>query len=127
MKLPLKPNLDKLGICTSTFCAIHCLITPLLIFLLPLAGLTFLQAEGFEIGILTLSLFFAVTSLVVSYFKKHKNATPILLAIIGFAFFALGKSFSIELLEIVLSLIGGAFVITAHYRNRVLSLKSISR
>ena len=110
-------DLDKLGICTSTVCALHCLITPFLIFLFPFAGLAFLEWEGFEIGILVLSFFLAITSLVVSYFRKHKNAMPMVLAGIGFILFTLGKVISLEAVEIMLSVIGGSFVAIAHYGN----------
>lgn len=120
MKPNFKLSLDNLGICTSGLCAIHCLVTPFLIVLLPFAGLSFLEGESFEIGILVLSLFFAIASLVISYFRNHKNALPMILAGVGFVSFFLGKSIPSEEAEIGLSVIGGVFVVAAHYRNRKL-------
>ncbi len=121
MKVLSKLRLDKLGICVSTLCAIHCLITPLILMLLPFAGLAFLEAEGFEISILAFSLFLAISSFAVSYFKKHRNAMPMILGGIGFNLFILGKVVSMEEAEIILSILGGIFVTWAHFKNMKLS------
>ncbi|MGB0523381.1 MAG: MerC domain-containing protein [Flammeovirgaceae bacterium] len=123
MKSLFKLNLDNLGICISSLCALHCLITPFLLILLPFASLAFLEAEGFEIGMIALSFVLALASLVVSYFRNHRNTTPMMLAGVGFIFFALARLVHLEAAEILLSIIGGACIVIAHYRNRKL-LKS---
>lgn len=85
--------------------------------LFPFAGLAFLEWEGVELGLLVLSFFFAVASLAVSYFRKHRNVMPLTLAGIGFMLFILGKLFSSEIAEIICSILGGCLVIIAHYIN----------
>ena len=124
MKPSHKLNLDKLGICTSTVCALHCLVTPFLILSLPFAGLAFLEWKELELGILALSFFFAIMSLVASYVRKHKNARPMMLAGFGFMLFIIGKVIPLEVGEIILSVLGGGFVVLAHYRNIVLTKQS---
>lgn len=124
MKPLLKINLDKIGICTSTFCAIHCIITPFILLALPFTSVAFLKEEAFEIGLLLLSLVLASLSLIFSYLKRHGNITPILLAAIGFTCFVLGKLFHVEAIEISCSLIGGLFVILGHYKNNTLLKKT---
>lgn len=116
----LKFHLDNLGVCTSVLCSIHCLVTPILLLLFPFTGLGFIESKNFELGILVLSILLAVSSLVQSYFKQHKNLSPIILASIGFMLFATPKIYGLEKLEILLSLIGGSFVIIAHLKNRKL-------
>lgn len=118
MKL-LKLNLDHLGIGTSLFCAIHCLITPFILILLPFAGLAFLENKSFEIGLLLVSLFIGSISFISSYIQKHKKLLPIILGTIGFSLFILGKNLPLEResIEIIFSIAGGFFVVTAHYFN----------
>lgn len=116
MKL-FKLNLDYFGIGTSIFCAIHCLVTPIILILLPFASLAFLEEEYFEIGILVVSLFIASISFVSSYFQKHKKVLPIILASIGFSLFISGKVVSWENTELIFSIVGGGFVVIAHYYN----------
>lgn len=124
MKSLFKLNLDNLGICVSTLCAIHCLLTPILLLLLPFASLAFLEGELFEISLLVLSFVLAAASLVFSFFRNHHNSTPMILAGIGFVFFMFGKAIHIEEVEIILSVIGGSFVVIAHYRNLKLIKKT---
>ena len=122
MKFLSEPNLDKIGICTSTICAIHCLVTPILVILLPFAGWTFLEKETFEISLLVFSLLLAATSITVSYFKSHRNITPVVLAVIGFAFFVIGKIIHLEEVEIAFSIVGrtpGLFFHLAYCRHHV--------
>lgn len=116
MKL-FKLNLDYFGIGASTFCAIHCLITPIILISLPFASLAFLEEKYFEIGLLVLSVLIGLLSLLSSYFQKHKKPLPIILAFIGFSLFILGKVISMENMELVFSIIGGIFVVMAHYYN----------
>ena len=118
-------TLDKLGMCTSAVCAVHCLATPFIILLFPLSGLAIIDSEGVEVGLLVLSFLFAVSSLVVSYFRRHRNIQPVLIASIGFFLFILGKSFSSEVLEIVFSVLGGTLLVTAHYFNIKLTKKMV--
>ncbi|MBV6644054.1 MAG: MerC domain-containing protein [Cyclobacteriaceae bacterium] len=117
MKLSLKLNLDKIGICASTVCGLHCLLTPFILLALPFASLAFLASEGFEIGLLILSFLLAIASLVVSYFRKHFNVMPTILAGVGFLLFMIGKAIPLEIAEIILSVAGGVFIVLAHYRN----------
>ncbi len=112
-----KSRLDYFGIGASTFCAIHCLITPILIASLPFASLTLLEEKAFEIGLLIMSLLIGLVSLISSYFKRHRKILPIILGSIGFSIFILGKIISIEDLEIILSIVGGSFVVMAHLFN----------
>lgn len=116
MKL-FKLNLDYFGIGASTFCAIHCLITPIILISLPFAGLAFLEEKYFEIGLLILSLLLGSVSLISSYTQKHKNIYPIIIASIGFSLFILGKTILGEDMEFIFSIVGGSFVVIAHYFN----------
>ena len=117
MKRFFRLPLDKLGICASLFCAIHCLATPFIIALIPFLGVTLFLEESFELALLVISLLLAILSLVISYLKIHRNSIPLIIAGIGFFFFVLGKLIPLEMTEILLSVVGGCFVAFAHYRN----------
>ena len=127
LKSPGKLILDKLGICASAVCAVHCLVTPFIILLFPLAGLAFLESERLEIGFLALSFLLAVSSLLMSYLRRHRNSRPMLIAAIGIALFITGKMVSTETEETILSLVGGGLLIVAHYLNIKLSKRRAFR
>jgi hypothetical protein len=56
-------------------------------------------------------------SLAPSYHRNHRNSKPVVLASIGFTLFILGKIFHYEMVEIALSVLGGSFVVSAHFIN----------
>lgn len=120
MKSLLKSGmLDQFGITASIACAVHCAALPLVITYLPLIGLEFLANAWVEIGMIVLSLMIGTMSLSASY-KKHKNALPVLVLIIGFGLIATGH-FLLHELESVLIPLGGFTIAGAHYINWKLS------
>ena len=51
-----KTLLDKLGIWASSLCALHCLLLPILIPLVPFVSASFFAQDWFERSILSLSM-----------------------------------------------------------------------
>jgi hypothetical protein len=76
---------DLVGISTSTLCAIHCAVTPLLLTALPLVRLKFLAHPAIEITVIALSMFIGVTSLLQGHRKHHGKFIALLILIAGFA------------------------------------------
>ena len=82
--------IDKFGMISSATCAVHCLLLPFLITILPLSGLSFLVDESFEIVMLFISIICALLSLCFGY-RTHKNKIMFILFSIGISLLLLGR------------------------------------
>lgn len=84
LKTSCRPNgwLDSLAIGMSIVCAIHCLVTPVLIVFLPILATTFWVHEDFHLWML---LFVLPTSALAMFLgcRKHKDRLILALSIIG--------------------------------------------
>lgn len=109
---------DRLGLCASVLCLIHCLLPPLLLLFLPFHKIAFLEAEIIHD---TLALV-VITSILIAVYpncKKHEH-----LDIVGFAFlgvfFIIGASLLTSFSPVVHSIftiLGSIMLITAHVKN----------
>jgi hypothetical protein len=113
-------KLDKIGICVSVLCAVHCALLPLVVTLLPLIGFRFLANEYFEMAIIATSLYIGYTSLRGSY-RKHDNIRPLLIITQGFIIIFIGKILIAQRYEWLLLTTGGLLIATAHFYNSKLS------
>ena len=133
--------LDSLAISMSVICAVHCLLTPVLLALLPIISTTFWVHENFHLWMVFLVV--PTTSLAVFMgCRKHKDKVVAGLSITGLAFilfiaiyqysFHTGHSFdangictscthqssgSFLNLTTILNSVGGLFLASAHFRN----------
>lgn len=140
--------LDSLAISMSVICAVHCLLTPLLIALLPIISTTFWVHENFHLWMVFLVV--PTTSLAVFMgCRKHKDKLVASLSITGLAFilfiavyqyiFHAGHpldangictscthhgSGSFLNLTTILNSVGGLFLACAHFRNFKLCRKA---
>ena len=79
---------DRMGMTLSMACAIHCLVMPVLIPLLPLLASSFLTGETTESVILTGTLLIAAPTLFRGYLKHRKFRVPAIF-LLGLLFLAL--------------------------------------
>lgn len=117
MKRFLVFNLDFLGFLTSLFCAIHCLMLPLLTILLPVLGIAAFEHDYVELPLIALTVVFAGTSLVQSYYKIHRNFIPLFFAALGLVLLVSGHLAGDEAIEIISSAFGGCLIAVAHFKN----------
>ncbi|MNT43160.1 MerC mercury resistance protein [compost metagenome] len=111
---------DKWGIFFSTLCAIHCLLTPLLVLTLPVLGEAF-ENPWVHFG---LALFVVPVGLFAfwSGYKHHKKAALLALGILG-VFLVGGASLAPHSLidslgGELLIIFGSCLLILAHFLNR---------
>jgi phosphoglycerol transferase MdoB-like AlkP superfamily enzyme len=140
--------LDSLAISMSVICAVHCLLTPILLALLPIISTTFWVHENFHLWMVFLVV--PTTSLAVFMgCRKHKDKLVAALSITGLAFilfiavyqyiFHAGHpldangictscthhgSGSFLNLTTILNSVGGLFLACAHFRNFKLCRKA---
>lgn len=120
----LKVNLDKVGFTASTVCAIHCLIMPFILALLPYIGMSFFASSSFEWFIVIISFLIASTSLCFGY-KLHKKSNPLMLAGIGFSVIIATRLFVFltdkeDFKAAIFLCVGGLFVAISHFVNHKL-------
>ena len=107
---------DILGISTSTICVIHCSLLPLMMGVGIFESGDWIHSLALELSLLILTIIFASYSLIQSFFKKHQNKYPILLAILGIGIFCIGLIYH-NSLGLILCSMGGISLATAHFIN----------
>lgn len=105
-------HLDKVGATLSVICAIHCVLTPIILIALPLVGLGLLADEKWEIAFLILSGALATGSNCWGY-AKHKNFGPIGILSIAIALLIAGHMMD----KHIIAGFGGICVAFSHWFN----------
>jgi hypothetical protein len=120
-------RLDNAGMTASILCAIHCAIVPLLITMLPLAGLGFLANPLIEWSMIIFALCVGTYAIGLSYFRTHHKPLPAILLITGFLVIIAGHVFVHDWHEAIVVPIGGFLIATSHFFNYRYSAKCHSR
>ena len=120
--LPIRDVLDRVGMASSLVCAVHCAVLPLLVGLVPLVGASLFEDRRTEWAFVAISFAVGITSLLPSYFSKHRKARPLMLFVIGLGSILTARTIfeDFHRAEIPFVLFGACFVITAHLLNRKL-------
>jgi hypothetical protein len=117
-------NLDALGFSASAICAVHCLLMPFVITLLPVIGLSFLAHPAFESSLIVSGLIIGAFSLSHGYLKHHHNLLPILTLSLGFGIIAVGHLEQVEDFESFIVSFGASLVAASHVLNyRMMKMK----
>lgn len=80
----MKSKLDWIGMGTSALCSVHCVVLPLLVSNLPVAGINLLENFWLEAAMICVALIVGTISFYQGCFKKHKNKMPLVLFVVGF-------------------------------------------
>lgn len=108
--------MDKLGIWVSGLCALHCLLLPLLLPVLPLIASSFIAEAWFERMILSLSLMIGLSALLFGFFKYHRQLYPLYALIAGGVIYWNKDIFGHDYEPITIA-IGASLIIAAHVIN----------
>lgn len=111
---------DKFAISLSMLCAIHCLILPLLLVLLPSLGSLQLQNEAFHLWMIAAVIPTSIYALTIGC-KKHQRYRLLFWGVFGLILMILAVSLGHEIVgesgEKILTLLGATFVVIAHLGN----------
>lgn len=115
MTLNKQKKLDRAGMWITTLCAIHCLLLPLILPLLALAGLAFIGEDLLENTILGLSVVVGLWSLVGGA-RQHGEWRLLVLLLAGAFIYSLRDILG-PIGEPFIILLGAGMIIYAHWSN----------
>lgn len=113
----MRDILDRIGISVSLLCVVHCLLTPLLVFVMPVVG-EFLSETWFHATIIAIVFPVAVWALWSGY-QKHHLKRVLWLGGIGLLFISIAIYVGHEntIGEFFFMVVAGIVLSAAHYSN----------
>jgi hypothetical protein len=134
--------LDRIGVGMALLCAVHCLLTPVLIVVLPIIASSFWVDQRFHFWMLALVVPLTALSFFIGC-KKHHDVILVVLAIVGIGLLFCGVFFGCTTCQVghhlpsfsdfknfphgfesVFTTLGGCILVFAHIRNYRLCRKS---
>ena len=114
---------DRVGATASLLCAVHCVLLPFVLALLPLIGLGFLAGHTFERVFVACAAVLASASIVTAY-RRHGRPHALYLMVPGIVLLVSGIAINLDahvVIHTVSVVCGGLLVATAHITNLVLA------
>ena len=108
--------LDRIGITATSLCALHCILLPVLLPVLPLMGLSFLADHAWEHVFLLMTAALGSIALFSGFKRYHKRLYPFYLLYLGVALYWIKHNFS-ETDEIYFIIAGASLIVAAHFIN----------
>jgi hypothetical protein len=112
--------MDKTAIALSTACAIHCLLLPILIIIIPILSTTFLGDESFH-RLLLWFVFPTSVFAITQGCRRHKDRLVLVFASLGLMILFGTATLSEQVLnedgERIATVLGAMFLVFGHYRN----------
>ncbi|UYH54577.1 MerC domain-containing protein [Qipengyuania sp. SS22] len=112
---PIRRRLDRAGILLSGACAVHCLLSIVLVSGLGLGGELFLSPDIHRVGLLIATL---IAGVAIGWGAlRHRVAAPFVVAMTGLTFMGAALAVPHGVKEAVLTIIGVALVSLGHILN----------
>jgi phosphoglycerol transferase MdoB-like AlkP superfamily enzyme len=107
---------DKVGITVTSLCAIHCIMLPVLLPILPLLGLTVNHNHAFERIVLLITMALGFITLFIGFHRYHRKLYPFYSLFLGGFIYWQKDGWGPEYEHTIL-FIGAALVVLAHILN----------
>jgi peptidoglycan/LPS O-acetylase OafA/YrhL len=111
---------DQIGMWTSALCVIHCLLTPVLLSISAVSA-HFLPSEERTHRTLAVAIAALGAIALVRGYRRHRSLRVLVLMVVGLVFIFAGAYWGNRLpshaAEVIVTLIGSAFMIAAHRTN----------
>ena len=116
----LTPSADKTAIGLSFLCVLHCLLLPVVVALLPAAGILSFDDEWFHRILLLFVLPVSAFALFIGV-RRHRNMSVMAIGITGLLILVVGAAIGHDVFgetgERIVTLIGSVLVAISHLRN----------
>ena len=112
----IRHTLDKVGIAVTSLCAIHCIMLPVLLPVLPLLGLTSVHNHALERIVLLVTMVLGFITLFAGFHRYHRKLYPFYSLFLG-GFIYWQKDLLGHEYEHFVLIVGAAFVVLAHILN----------
>jgi uncharacterized membrane protein YhaH (DUF805 family) len=109
-------KLSKVGGWVSILCAIHCMVSPMVLGLIPIIHAESPLVEHIETLLIILSILISSIA-VATGFREHRRASIVALLAVSFAFLAAGRFIASESLETPLVITGAMIMAAAQFLN----------
>lgn len=107
---------DKVGIMVTSLCAIHCILLPVILPVLPLLGLNAAHNHAFEGFVLLFTMVLGFITLFIGFHRYHRKLYPFYALFLG-GFIYWQRGIWGHEYEHVILMIGAALVVGAHLMN----------
>jgi hypothetical protein len=112
-------RIDTAGMIASSVCAVHCVVSPVLVAVMSLYGLRAGVNEDAEWVLAGGSLMLGAASLLPSYLRLHRRTIALAIFASGTAVMLLGRIIvPLSAIEAVLVAVGGLMMAAGHVTNR---------
>ncbi len=112
----IRNTLDKVGIAVTSLCAIHCIMLPVLLPVLPLLGLSSVHNHAFERIVLLITMVLGFITIFAGFHRYHRKLYPFYSLFLGGFIYWQKDSLGHEYEHYIL-IVGAAFVVLAHVLN----------
>ncbi len=112
--------LDRIGITATSLCALHCILLPILLPILPLLGLSVLADHSWEHVFLVITAILGSIALFSGFKRYHGKFYPFALLFSGVVIYWIKHDFSTELAPYFI-VVGATLIVAAHWLNIKLS------
>lgn len=116
MLATIRSLFDKVGITITSLCAIHCILLPVILPVLPLLGLSAAHNHAFENVMLLVTIVIGFITLFIGFHRYHKKLYPFYLLFIGTFIYWQKDAWGHDYEHLIL-VIGATLVVAAHIMN----------
>jgi hypothetical protein len=107
---------DRMGVWVTGLCALHCLLLPLFISVIPFIASSFVASAWFERTILSVSILVGFVALLIGFNQYHRQLYPMYSLTLGGLIYWNKDMFG-HAYEPLAILLGAVFIIAAHLVN----------
>ena len=111
------PLIDRIAMFVAAACGLHCICFPILLAITTMSGFIHGISGLVETGFLTSAFLLGVANLSHSWWKSHHRPECLVLFVIGMTLVVLHDHIPGTVTSAGISVVGGALIGTAHFRN----------
>ncbi|HTA45443.1 MAG TPA: MerC domain-containing protein [Bryobacteraceae bacterium] len=117
MRKPQSPVIDRIAVAVAAACGLHCICFPILVAITTASNFIRLLSRPVEIAFIASAMILGLANLSLSWWKSHHRPECLAMFAIGMTMILTHDNLSGIVLSSCVSVVGGALVGAAHFRN----------